>query len=134
MPRELTPINVVLTPTVRFGEIRFKCKGGYPTEMVVTVETVTPQLDGSEHIESVPVVFPFDEFKKWPEFPATYARISGEGWKRFDEDEAKRAASTVSTSADSQHVVEAKVTSEEQAAASTTESPTLWDRVTGLFS
>lgn len=134
MPRELTSINVVLTPTVRFGEIRFKCKGGYPTEMIVTVETATPQPDGSERIESVPVVFPFDEFKLWPEFPATYARISGEGWKRFDEDEAKRAASTVSTSTDSQPATEAPASSGEPLTASTTESPTLWSRVTGLFS
>lgn len=133
MPRELTPINVVLTPVVRFGEIRFKCKGGYPTEMIVIVETVTPQQDGSEHIESVPVVFTFDEFKLWPEFPATYARISGETWKRFDEEEAKRAAAIVSVSPESPANPESGVVSGEQTVA-TTESTSLWGKITGIFS
>jgi hypothetical protein len=123
-----------VTPIVRFGEIRFKCQGGYPTEMIVTVETVTPQQDGSEHTESVPVVFPFDEFKLWPEFPATYARISGEGWKRFDEEQAARAAATVATSVSELTTSESTLLVSSQNAEPAVTSPTLWQRVSSIFS
>lgn len=97
MPRDLEPVTVTLTPKLAVGELRFTFDdAGHPVQMVADIVKLIPQPNGQTVRELVaPVIFRVEEFSQWPEFPATYTRISEKVWERFDADEAQRAEAMV---------------------------------------
>lgn len=97
MPRDLTPVTFTATPKEGVGRITFEFNdAGYPVRMVAEIVRLTPQPNGPVTRELIaPVIHEYAEFSQWPEFPAAYARISGEVWAKFDAEEAARAAATV---------------------------------------